>query len=41
MNSQKVEKALFSGRLRKKLRRQGARILRSEAYIDVRCNDEG
>jgi hypothetical protein len=29
------------GRLRKKLRRQGAQILRNEAYIDVRRNDEG
>jgi hypothetical protein len=29
------------GRLRKKGRRQGARILRSEAYFGVRRNDEG
>jgi hypothetical protein len=28
-------------RLRKKLRRQGAQILRSEAYFVVRRNDEG
>jgi len=25
----------------KKLRMQGARILRNEAYLKVRCNDEG
>jgi hypothetical protein len=37
----KVDKALFSGGPCKKLRRQGARILRSEAYFVVRCNDEG
>ena len=28
-------------RLRKKLRRQGTLILRSEAYLGVRRNDEG
>jgi hypothetical protein len=28
-------------RLRKKLRRQGAQIPRSEAYMDIRRNDEG
>jgi len=37
----KVAEALNAGRLRKKLRRQGARTLRSEAYFSVRCNDEG
>jgi hypothetical protein len=28
------------GRHSKKLQMQGARVLRNEAYIDVRCNDE-
>jgi hypothetical protein len=29
------------GRQRKKIQMQGAQILRNEAYIKVRCNDEG
>jgi len=29
------------GRHRKKIRRRGARILRNEAYMDVRRSDEG
>jgi hypothetical protein len=29
------------GRHSKKLRMQGARILRNEAYLKLRCNDEG
>jgi hypothetical protein len=28
-------------RQRKKVQMQGAQILRNEAYIEVRCNDEG
>ncbi len=28
-------------RQRKKIQMQGAQILRNEAYIEVRCNDEG
>jgi hypothetical protein len=41
MNSQKAPKALISGRLCKKFRRQGAQIMRNEAYFAVRRNDEG
>jgi hypothetical protein len=37
-DSQKVAKALNSGRLRKKFRRQDAQILRNEAYFVVRRN---
>jgi hypothetical protein len=33
-------KSRQSGRHRKKLQMQGARILRNEAYIEVRRNDE-
>jgi len=33
--------ALISGRLCKKFRRQGAQIMRNEAYLGVRRNDEG
>jgi hypothetical protein len=33
-------KSRQSGRHSKKLQMQGARILRNEAYIKVRCNDE-
>ena len=37
----KVAIALNSGRPRKKFRRQGEQILRNEAYLCVRRNDEG
>ena len=33
-------KSRQGGRHSKKLQMQGARILRNEAYIEVRCNDE-
>ena len=37
----KGQKMSHLGRHRKKLQRQGARILRNEAYWDVRRSDEG
>jgi hypothetical protein len=38
---EKAPKTVQVRRLRKKLRRQGAQIMRSEAYMDIRRNDEG
>ncbi len=37
----KGQKMSHLGRYRKKIRRRGARILRNEAYWDVRRSDEG
>ena len=37
----KGQKMFHLGRHRKKIRRRGARILRNEAYWDVRRSDEG
>jgi hypothetical protein len=37
----KSRKVLNFGRHRKKRRKQGAQIMRNEAYSDIRRNDEG